>query len=64
MSGNNEDQDRTVCGFCRRVMNPYLGDRFWSTRDDDPYVVPDGEGGTKEVTVLCDRHHREFVRNA
>lgn len=64
MSGNDEPESGTACGYCGKVYNPYLGHRFWSIRDEDAYVVPDDEGGTKRVTTLCDRHHRQFVREA
>lgn len=64
MSGNDDSESGAECGYCGKVYNQYLGHRFWSTGDDNPYIVPDGEGGTKRVTMLCDRHHRQFVREA
>ncbi|WP_165874968.1 hypothetical protein [Natrarchaeobius oligotrophus] len=58
MSGNDESE--TTCGYCGKVYNPYIRDRFWS----GTFVVPDDDGGTKTVDTLCNEHHRQFVREA
>ena len=59
--GGENDKMSQECDHpdCDKVYNPYVGDRFWS---GTYHVTVNGE--SREFDTLCDKHHRELVREA
>lgn len=47
------------CDVCGRVYNPFIGDRFRSSR----FAVEDVDGCTLHLETLCEDCHRTHVKH-
>lgn len=55
-----DDNGETVCEYCGRVYNQWLGDRFWS----GSWTVTADDGTSVTYNILCDGCHRDLVRSS